>query len=456
MRFLLAATALFHLAGCHDWQAIDDPVFEGAELHALASNGSRLIAVGISYWSYGTNPEFGGAVWASLDGMNWERVPDEDSVLTGGGRKEIQDVVWTGSRFVAVGVDRAGGDADVAIWISSDGLSWQRTRQPGNGLGGRRSQEAWRLGIGPAGVIAIGSSEQPAGRGHSVPAAWFSRDGVSWSAILLGGPPGASHGQRLLDIVMNRPGVPLIGEIIGYDAGNAGSCGHWGVASADGRVTMTLGASALDLCGPTSAWQRYPVLVAEFDGYTYAVIRRRATDAFGEPTVHNLLASPPAGGWATLFALEDPVFANVLGAGVYDGGFALVGNAGDLQRMDAWIWRIGEEDRTMLPRVLRANEHVASYATQVTEFKGLAVTVGYELTGSIAVPRRAHGVVWYRVPCRVLRWSLCPAGASVETLGAIVFASTMIAWLLIIIGLSAGLVAHTWPYWPRTDPPKAR
>jgi hypothetical protein len=448
VRRLLNSLAVLPLfVGCYTWRAIDDPVFEGGELYAVAANGERLVAVGLSYTEYGTTPSYAAAVWTSIDGRGWTRIRPGDSILGRLGNQAMTHVVWTGSRFVAGGMDWSAGDADVAFWTSSEGLKWQRAPHNEKVLGGRGNQVLQELGTGRAGVIGVGQSARAGAAGYTDPAAWFSRDGVSWSTIVLGRSREEAQGQLPLDIVMERPGVPLVAEVVGFDAGNPGNCGLWGVTSGDGsslRITPAL--TALNLCGPTTAWQRYPVRVAQYDGYTYAVIRSRATDASGEPTVHTVLTSPPEGGWATLIAFEDPMFANALGRGLYDSGFAVVGNAGDFDGVVAWIWRVGDEERTMLPRVLRSNERITSYANDVIEFRGLPVVVGYDLTGSVIAPRRAHGVVWYR-DCRILRWSLCQADELVKTFGVVVFGLTMMTWLA-LISLLGGVVGFgAWNSW---------
>src|SRR5437870_5517808 len=125
-RLLFSLAALPLLVGCYTWRVVDDPVFEGGELYAVAGNGERLVTVGLSYTAYGTKPKYAAAVWTSTDGRAWTRIPQSDLMLGSLGNEAMKQVVWTGSRFVAGGVDWSAGDADVAFWTSSEGLKWQQ------------------------------------------------------------------------------------------------------------------------------------------------------------------------------------------------------------------------------------------------------------------------------------------------------------------------------------------
>jgi hypothetical protein len=90
----------------------------------------------------------------------WLEVPPQDSV-TG---VQFEDVVWTGTRFVATG----GGLDEVGAFLdSADGIKWHRQANAGKGW------SPSRLAAGPGGVVAVGSI---GGRATS----WFSADGLTW------------------------------------------------------------------------------------------------------------------------------------------------------------------------------------------------------------------------------------------------------------------------------------
>ena len=69
------------------------------------------------------------AIWVSEDGITWSRVPHNETVLGGPGLQAMYDVTVGGPGFVAVGWDNPleeGSDASAAVWTSVDGLTWDR------------------------------------------------------------------------------------------------------------------------------------------------------------------------------------------------------------------------------------------------------------------------------------------------------------------------------------------
>jgi hypothetical protein len=78
---------------------------------------------------------------------------------------QFQHVVWTGTRFVAVGAALDGGGA---IVDSTDGITWNR--QPGSTADRLPTQ----LATGPGGVVAVGTAKD-------IPSAWWSPDGLTWT-----------------------------------------------------------------------------------------------------------------------------------------------------------------------------------------------------------------------------------------------------------------------------------
>jgi hypothetical protein len=122
------------------------------------------------------------AVWTSPDGEAWTRVADAPSLAHSGnavsGWAAMFDVVATGPGLVAVGWDVyvRGADAvaqGAAVWISSDGVSWQRADV--EGALGWPDMHA---------VTATTDGSLVAGGGYAVypqAATWVSRDdGDTW------------------------------------------------------------------------------------------------------------------------------------------------------------------------------------------------------------------------------------------------------------------------------------
>ena len=106
-----------------------------------------------------------GVVWRSDDGVSWERVPHDDVLSERDTGLVMNDVVFDGSRLVAVGgafhrtapfaTYRWGPsepppsdvdiDVDAAVWSSDDGVTWRRVGAGDEAFGGdtirRRSRD---------------------------------------------------------------------------------------------------------------------------------------------------------------------------------------------------------------------------------------------------------------------------------------------------------------------------
>jgi hypothetical protein len=73
-----------------------------------------------------TNNESDAAVWTSVDGLTWTRVPHNEAVFGGPSNQSMLDVVVGGPGLIAVGYAHDGVDRDAAVWTSPDGLTWTR------------------------------------------------------------------------------------------------------------------------------------------------------------------------------------------------------------------------------------------------------------------------------------------------------------------------------------------
>ena len=110
----------------------------GVELHGVAWDGQRFVAVG----RFMPVDNFGGpaASLVSLDGVLWNCVALPTSIYG------FEDVIWAGGHFLAVGED--AGMADV-IMTSPDGVSWARRR-------GYASSPLLTLGSSGRTLLALG------------------------------------------------------------------------------------------------------------------------------------------------------------------------------------------------------------------------------------------------------------------------------------------------------------
>ena len=114
---------------------------DGAAIAGVVAGGPGFVAVG--------ERDGDAAVWTSLDGLSWSRVPHDQAVFGGTGESFMVDVTIGGPGLVAVGrqevcsdlpepdeSDSAEGDArgndpvtvcsdrHAVVWTSVDGLSW--------------------------------------------------------------------------------------------------------------------------------------------------------------------------------------------------------------------------------------------------------------------------------------------------------------------------------------------
>lgn len=118
----------------------------------------------------------------------WMAVPDQADVRA----VQFQEVVWTGTRFVAVAIGIAGGGA---FLDSSDGLTWHL--QPYVGP----IAFPMALASASAGMVAVGKDVD--GRAAS----WHSTDGLSWSAART--TFGSASGSNTVEVT----------DVVGMDGG---------------------------------------------------------------------------------------------------------------------------------------------------------------------------------------------------------------------------------------------
>jgi hypothetical protein len=144
----------------------------------IADNGSRMVAVGIDILdragvSSDLNPKVKAmAVWYSDDGHAWTRVPHNDDVFgMTGGEGPAERVVATDTGFVAVGQEYPPSASSASIWTSPDGETWTRAEAPGAVSDAVTTEN---------GVLLVGVSGPDDGMFRE--AAWYSADGIAWSA----------------------------------------------------------------------------------------------------------------------------------------------------------------------------------------------------------------------------------------------------------------------------------
>jgi len=192
----------------------DETVFGGAKIsmRSVTVGGPGLVAVGWDGETLADIPDSDAAVWTSVDGIVWSRVPHDEEVF---GSAFMESVTAGGPGLVAVGMDGPWGDGDVAVWTSVDGFTWTRVPHDETVFGGVDSQVINDVTVGGPGLVAVGND---GGRGpwdnnaENNAAVWTSVDGFTWSRVpddetVFGG----GGNPVMLSVTAGGPGLVAVG-----------------------------------------------------------------------------------------------------------------------------------------------------------------------------------------------------------------------------------------------------
>jgi hypothetical protein len=173
---------------------------------SVTAGGPGLVAVGFE----ASFVERIGAVWTSPDGIEWTRVPHDQSVFGGDGNPAMLSVTAGGPGLVAVGEGRSGDDAVAAVWTSSDGIAWSRVPHDQSVFGGDGDRAMWSVTAGGPGLVAVGEGGS---RGDRFAAVWTSPDGITWSRVphdqsVFGG----GGFQEMTHLTAGGPGLVAVGD----------------------------------------------------------------------------------------------------------------------------------------------------------------------------------------------------------------------------------------------------
>jgi hypothetical protein len=204
--------------------AVEEPVSQAALEDSLVfPEGywlSRVVAGGPGYVGVGgLNGD--AAVWVSPDGTTWSRIID-DEVLGGRFHEFMQSVVATDSGLIGVG----GDGRDALVWTSADGTSWSRVEPVGDEFTGFVMND---IAEGGPGFVAVGTIGGEQAEDLVKGAVWVSADGMSWERIAF---DEEAFGLSQLEHVVNSPnGLVSFGFTCSEE-----SCGPLTWTSTDGRA----------------------------------------------------------------------------------------------------------------------------------------------------------------------------------------------------------------------------
>ena len=203
------------------WEMVDDlATLEHSTLTGVVTDGSRLLAIGSYAEPMAGEPGIPApALWVSDDGLEWDRVPDPVPSM----------VASTRSGFVgaSVGFMLTTGDAVTTFMTSTDGTYWRMRSDTYAGL-------ILDIAAAPDGrVVAVGAIDMAAlGEPSALDAiVWNSPDGVTWPR-----PETVATNSRLLSVAYDDGGFVAIGNADG--TADEGPIGDTVWSSPDG-VTWT-------------------------------------------------------------------------------------------------------------------------------------------------------------------------------------------------------------------------
>jgi hypothetical protein len=196
----------------YTWSRVphDESVFGGAFIEAVTVGGPGLVAVG---GTGGYNTDGDAVVWTSVDGVTWSRVPHDESVFGGVNGQFMSNVTVGGPGLVAVGSGGGIGpwdhsvDTHAAVWTSVDGTTWSRV--PDDDALLDIGATMMSVAAGGPGLVAVGSDWWPPDRARTP--VWTSPDGITWTRV----PDDEAVRGVMFDVIAGGPGLVAVGCVCG-------------------------------------------------------------------------------------------------------------------------------------------------------------------------------------------------------------------------------------------------
>lgn len=252
----------------------DEAILGGAFsvfMEAVASGPGGLVAVGSTYQGEDNDA----VVFASADGITWQRAAGADGAFGGPGWQGMHAVTAGGPGWVAVGYAASGEDWAAAVWTSADGLTWERVSHDEALFGGENDQEMF-------GVIAAGPGLVAVGVDDDAPAVWLSADGLAWEKVAADGfssDPAFASTDKVMRAVAVSPqfGLVAVGYLEWYsEASDSEETDAVVWVSQDGRSWVLVSEDAATFAGPAD--QRMMAVTPGGPGFVAAGLDRAGGD----------------------------------------------------------------------------------------------------------------------------------------------------------------------------------
>ena len=193
------------------WNRIpsDGPDIGRGAMKKVTAGGPGLVAVG---WGAGNG--LSGAVWTSVDGIAWSQVPFDEPVF---GNSIIDSVTAGGPGLVAVGTvydpPQLNQTRHAAVWTSADGRTWSRVTHDDDEVFATASMRD--VTAGDTGLVAVGYDDD-AGIDGGAAAVWLSADGLTWTRVphdptVFGDNSNTAHSYQMTGVSVGGPGLVAVG-----------------------------------------------------------------------------------------------------------------------------------------------------------------------------------------------------------------------------------------------------
>jgi hypothetical protein len=200
------------------WERIVMTWEQPAEVGTLIVGGPGYVLAGsvceTLEWGACAGPE--PAVWVSSDGVGWQRVAEE---AFAGVKGRITGIAAGPGGLVAVGTRADTMFGGGMAWYSPDGVTWTQAPDPGGVLVGSGVTVVGGITAGGPGFVAVGF-ENPAGSDTNA-VVWVSEDGRSWTRIEdtdLLGDPATFVSEDMGTVMPGGPGLVAVGSSVWVSA----------------------------------------------------------------------------------------------------------------------------------------------------------------------------------------------------------------------------------------------